>query len=134
MGNRAVICFGKYEENAIGVYLHWNGGRDSIEGFLNATKQVMGGRVGDKTYSQARLIQVIGNFFGGNSSLGMGFCRELDCDNYDNGVYEVDIKTLTITGRKFFEGEEQQEYELEEMTKEILKRQPKDDLAVPAVV
>lgn len=30
MGNRAVITT---EEKQIGVYLHWNGGRDSVQAF-----------------------------------------------------------------------------------------------------
>ena len=36
MGNRAVITTQEYITNpdAIGVYLHWNGGRDSVEAFL----------------------------------------------------------------------------------------------------
>ena len=31
MGNRAVITT---ENKKIGIYLHWNGGRDSVEAFL----------------------------------------------------------------------------------------------------
>jgi hypothetical protein len=31
MGNRAVITDNKQR---IGIYLHWNGGRDSVEAFL----------------------------------------------------------------------------------------------------
>ena len=35
MGNRAVITTKEnFENNGIGIYLHWNGGRDSVEGFL----------------------------------------------------------------------------------------------------
>ncbi len=32
MGNRAVITT---EDKQMGVYLHWNGGRDSVEAFLD---------------------------------------------------------------------------------------------------
>ena len=32
MGNRAVITT---EKKDLGIYLHWNGGRDSVEAFLN---------------------------------------------------------------------------------------------------
>lgn len=121
MGNRAVIVNGKYSPGAVGVYLHWNGGRDSIEGFLKATEHVMAGRT-DAVYSFARFIQIVGNFFGGCLSLGLGLCRELDCDNGDNGVYEVDFKTFKITGRKFFEGKkEQNEYVQEDFVKEVLE-------------
>jgi hypothetical protein len=38
MGNRAVITLkpheGKSYGNQVGIYVHWNGGRDSIEAFL----------------------------------------------------------------------------------------------------
>lgn len=129
MGNRAVICYGKYDPEALGIYLHWNGGRDSVEGFLGAAKEVMKGRMGDETYAAARLVQVIGNYIGGNLSLGIAKCKNLDCDNYDNGVYEVDLKTLEITGRKFQRGPEQKEYGLAEMTKDVLDAQPKKEVA-----
>jgi len=39
MGNRAVVCFDEYNDDAIGIYLHWNGGRDSVEAFLMAAKK-----------------------------------------------------------------------------------------------
>ena len=41
MGNRAVITAfndkfeNNYDKNGIGIYLHWNGGRDSIRGIFN---------------------------------------------------------------------------------------------------
>lgn len=34
MGNRAVITTVGAKENDIGVYLHWNGGVESVEAFL----------------------------------------------------------------------------------------------------
>jgi len=39
MGNRAVITFATYT-NAPAIYLHWNGGRASVEGFLSAARQL----------------------------------------------------------------------------------------------
>lgn len=42
--------------------------------------------------------------------------------DWDNGVYEVDLKTLTIIGRKYFKGVEQNQYPLEETVKEILSK------------
>jgi len=127
MGNRAVVCFDEYNDDAIGIYLHWNGGRDSIEGFLNATRQVMGERLGDESYARARLIQVMGNFLGGNLSLGLGKCEDLDCNNFDNGVYIVSSKTLQIIGREFNVGEEQSEFDEEDFAKECLKKMPKKE-------
>ena len=117
MGNRAVICITEkksYDENAIGIYLHWNGGRDSVEGFLGIAKKVMESRGQDSQYAALRLVQVIGNVMGGNLSAGLDICKNLDADNYDNGVYLVSPKTLEITGREFFKGTEQQEYDLQE--------------------
>ena len=94
MGNRAVIAF--QEENwrtvqpeSVGIYLHWNGGPESVTAFLTAAKE-LGVRPDD--YGVARLCQIIGNWFGGTLSLGVGPCRELDTDNGDNGTYVVDFK------------------------------------------
>ena len=108
MGNRAVLCLRdnkkqRFSKNAVGIYVHWNGEEECIEGFLKATREIMGERLGDVSYSKARLIQYIGNFFGGNLSTGVGLCGELDCDNWDNGVYIIDCSTLTVTGRKYNE-------------------------------
>ena len=122
MGNRAVLTFDTYSKKGLGIYLHWNGGRDSIEGFLEATKQVMGGRLGDSSYGQARLLGVINTFMSGNLSLGMGACEELDCDNGNNGLYIIDSETMTIKGRKFFEGTEQSEYDIKEFAQDILNK------------
>ena len=88
MGNRAVITTSKSLDVArstdIGVYLHWNGGRDSVEAFLKYCK-LKGYRSPETDcYGWARFCQVIGNFFGGGLSLGIDKCCNLDCDNYDN--------------------------------------------------
>ena len=89
MGNRAVITFAeeKYFLNNVGIYLHWNGGIDSIMNFLTYAK--MKKYFHDESYAMARLTQLIGNFFGGNTSIGIGICRQLDWSNMDNGVYFV---------------------------------------------
>ena len=95
MGNRAVIAF--QEENwrtvqpdSLGIYLHWNGGPDSVTAFLDAAKE-LGIRREDE-YGAARLCQIIGNWFGGILSIGIGTCRTMDTDNGDNGTYVVDLK------------------------------------------
>jgi hypothetical protein len=123
MGNRAVICFDKYAQNATGIYLHWNGGRDSVEAFLEAARLLKINGDGDKQYAPARFVQMIGNFFGGTNSLGIGPVSELDCDNGDNGVYVVDSITLKIKERRFFDHEEEERptYE-EEFVKCVLER------------
>lgn len=101
MGNRAVIAIGNPKEAKFGIYLHWNGGRASVEGFLDATRELMKDRGPDAQYGAARLVQVIGNFFGGTTSLGLDTLDNLDCDNGDNGVYYVDPESLEIVGRKY---------------------------------
>ena len=120
MGNRAVIT---NKDRQIGVYLHWNGGRDSVNAFLTYCK-IAGYRdlTSDPTYGFARLTQVISNWFGGNLSVGVNVLSKLDCDNFDNGMYIVD--GWDIVGREYHEGEEQDEYDLEEMLLDIDSKQP----------
>lgn len=96
MGNRAVITT---EDKQLGVYLHWNGGRNSVEGFLLYCK-LKGYRCPeDDCYGWARLCQVIGNFFGGECSVGIDRYDRLDTDNGDNGTYI--IKDWRIVGKEF---------------------------------
>ena len=91
MGNRAVISFDE-NDNATGVYLHWNGGPESVLAFLDAAKElgVRGGS--DQPYFFARFCQIIGNFFGGTTSVGIGPVKSLDTDNGNNGWYIIDNK------------------------------------------
>jgi hypothetical protein len=120
MGNRAVVTFDSFDMDDFGVYLHWNGGRDSVEGLLEATKRVMAGRMGDRQYAMARFVQCATTLFPGNLSIGLDKCRNLDCEG-DNGVYVVDSKTLEIKGRWNFEdGVEQYNYDRDEFADEIV--------------
>ena len=126
MGNRAVITTKEnFENNGVGVYVHWNGGRDSVEGFLTycALKQYREPETDN--YGWARLCQVIGNFFGGTCSIGIDTVNRLDCNNYDNGVYF--IENWKIVGRKYFRGKEQDEFRLIDMLVGIDEKQPKDE-------
>ena len=123
MGNRAVITTqDNLKNDGVGVYLHWNGGRDSVEGFLAYCEAQEFRPPDSDNYGWARLCQVIGNFFGGGLSLGIGRCSELDCDNYDNGVYL--IKGWEIVGREFFSGLEQQCYDLADFMISVDEAQP----------
>lgn len=119
MGNRAVIAT---PQKKIGVYLHWNGGRDSVEAFLKYCELQNFRSPENDCYGWARLCQVISNFFGGNLSIGIDEYYKLDTDNFDNGVYI--IENWQIVGREFFTGAEQNEYDLDEMLKAIDKKQP----------
>jgi hypothetical protein len=127
VGNRAVIAFvndkGECDVNSVGIYLHWNGGRDSVEGFLQTAKDY-GIRSG--SYGLARLTQIICNSFPGTLSVGVGIVKKLDCDNWDNGVYWVD-KEFNIVGREHIEKygltpgtfKEQRVYKLADFVKEV---------------
>ena len=121
MGNRAVIsfkCEGVPKEYSPSIYLHWNGGRDSIEGFLKAHEKAnfQGG-----DYGIARLVQLITNSFDGGLSVGVGVYCQMDTDNGDNGVYWVDPKTFEIVDREFKRHKEQQVYNIDEFANSVLK-------------
>jgi len=122
MGNRAVITT---ENKDLGVYLHWNGGRDSVEAFLMYCK-LKGYRCPENDcYGWARLCQVIGNFFGGELSVGIDKYEKLDLDNWDNGVYI--IKDWKIVGREYQRNGEQNYYNLVDMVKTINSKQPHNE-------
>lgn len=126
MGNRAVLTTCMYEpknSTTTSIYLHWNGGRDSVEAFLTYCK-LKGYRPPETDcYGWARLCQVIGNFFGGGMSIGIDACCNLDCDNGDNGTYT--IKNWEIVRRHYFKHHfEQRNHDLTEMLIAIDKAQP----------
>jgi hypothetical protein len=117
MGNRASI---RTEDKNCSIYLHWNGGRDSIESFLAYCKLKKYPSPDNNSYGWARMCQVMGNFFGGSYSLGIDkFEYEND---EDNGSYIV--KNFQIINRKKSITIEQDEYELNEMIKAIDNLQP----------
>ena len=122
MGNRAVITTRK-DLKGIGVYLHWNGGRDSVEGFLTYCK-IKGFRPPEHdNYGWAYLCMTIGNFFGGEGfSLGIDVASKLDCDNWDNGTYI--IKDWKIIDRLYKRRREQEVYPLMDMLLSIDEKQP----------
>lgn len=92
MGNRAVITASNRRTGGVGIYLHWNGGPESVLAFLHAAKQ-RGFRdpAQDDSYAMARLCGLIHEFFGVNksTSIGIGAIDELDTDNFDNGTYVI---------------------------------------------
>ena len=127
MGNRAVITTEESFEaqEGIGIYLHWNGGRDSVRGFLEYCK-LRSFRMPEKDdYGWARLAQVIGNFMGADgTSVGIDDVKMLDQDNGDNGVYL--IKDWEIVGRRFFDGVEQNSYDRMEFLECLDESQPEN--------
>lgn len=122
MGNRAVIT---NKEQQVGIYLHWNGGRDSVEAFLKYC-QIQGfrGFGVDDSYAFGRLVQIISNFIGGGLSVGINSMNNLDCDNGDNGVYMVN--DWNIIGRSYAPRTEQTGYDLNEMLEGINDGQPEE--------
>lgn len=118
MGNRAVIT---NKDRKLGVYLHWNGGKDSVTAFLEYCR-LRGFRSGG--YGMARFCQVVGNYFGGGLSIGVEPYEEVKDAGDDNGVYIVE--NWEIVDRIFpYEGfVEQEVYDLEEMLLEIDECQP----------
>ena len=107
MGNRAVIHF---QGSNVGMYVHWHGGRDTIEPMLEVAKEY-GLRGGD--YGLARLAQMFGNFVGGTLSMGIDELERLDCDNNNNGVYIID-SNFNIVDRQYMLGDEQSDYDPED--------------------
>ena len=123
MGNRAIIK--PYGKN-IGVYLHWNGGRDSVEAFLEYCK-LRGFRDFEDSYGMARFVQVVSNFLGGGLSIGIETNVYMDkrCSPGDNGIYEV--KGWEIVGRCDAPSFEQKEYDLLDFMKAVDKKQPVEE-------
>jgi hypothetical protein len=99
MGNRAVITASTNRTTGVGIYLHWNGGYESVQAFLDVCRD-RGYRdpTMDGQYGMARLCGLICEFFGGSDSVGIGPLSELDCDNHDNGVYVIG-PNWTVTDR-----------------------------------
>lgn len=108
MGNRAVI---QMRGQDAGIYLHNNGGYDTIAPLLHVAKHY--GIRGDD-YGIARLAQIMGNFFGGILNIGISTGENLDRDNGDNGTYVIDNQ-FNIVDRLFYDGPEQNKHPFEEM-------------------
>ena len=103
MGNRAVITASRSTavnvSNDLGIYLHWYGSRDTVQAFLDYCN-LRGFRPPESdNYGWARLCQVIANYIGGDLSIGIDTCKNLDCNNGDNGTYI--IKDWKIVGQKY---------------------------------
>lgn len=88
MSNSAVITD---KNRKIGVYLHWNGGRDSVEAFLDYCRIHNFRSPETDPYGWARLVQVIANFFGGDGlSIGVEpYSTDTKMSPGDNGIYII---------------------------------------------
>lgn len=105
MGNRAVITTAPYSDDNVGIYVHWNGGRASVEGFLKAAKELDYRSPGfDRSYALAGLAGLIWSYLGTDGlSVGIDLCKNLDTEG-DNGVYLID-GDWEIVGRRNWEAD-----------------------------
>lgn len=88
MSNSGIIAFGK-AKNSTSIYLHWNGGIESIMAFLQCGKDY---GVGDRPdYAPARMCQIIGNFMD-KSVLSLGIYPLDKAPGTDHDVVRVDEK------------------------------------------
>ncbi len=103
MGNRAVITFSTTPK-APCIYLHWNGGRASVEGFLAGCRSLGYFNAGSQAKNMDQLEEMLRPFFSGDN-YRLSIYRETygksDTDNWDNGVYVIDQTTLEIKDRRF---------------------------------
>lgn len=95
MGNRAFIVFDEGGQKPDhGVYLHWNGGPESVLAFLQS---LIDRRWTRMDYVSARFCAVASEFFdseGGDGGLSLGIMgfnpkKPNDSDPGDNGIYYV---------------------------------------------
>jgi hypothetical protein len=121
MGNRAVITIKDdylNKEDWPSIYLHWNGGLDTVQPMLDVAKEY--GVRCESQYGTARLAQLFANYFGGTLSVGVGPYKDQDLDNYDNGVYIIG-DNWQIVEREYNRNPEQQHHDYDEMVKSIKK-------------
>ena len=92
MGNRAVITFNT-ADNAPAIYLHWNGGRASVQGFIDAAR-ALGLRHAPTAAAQAEALDQLAELLARHyfrCNVGMTVYRQQygasDRDNGDNGTY-----------------------------------------------
>lgn len=127
MGNRAVITTRKRD---LGLYLHWNGGRDSVEAFLRYC-ELRGFRCPERDdYGWARLCQVVANFMGGDG-LSVGIMpyttdEEMVSCGDDNGVYVIEGWKVVDRIYPWDDFEEEDGYDLRSMLLGIDASQPED--------
>ena len=126
MGNRATVIFtdGKKKIGAA-VYLHWNGGAESIYAFLNEMERRH--IRADQEYETARFIHIVGEFFDQESLTGLSLgvvngpkainekeLAKVRTDHGDNGFYIINRTGDKPVMRRFVHHYEH----LEEMTEQ----------------
>lgn len=125
MGNRCTIT---RPQKDVYIYLHWNGGRDSVEAFLEYCRLRNFRSPESDSYGLARLTQVVANFFGGGLSIGIGAVGEniKSINPGDNGCYVVG-EDWKIVERLFYGDKEQNYYDRAEILIAIDEAQPQKE-------
>ena len=111
MGNRAVI---NMVDSDVAIYLHWNGGRDTVEPVLQVAKEY--GLTGDNA-GMNDLYKMFHNMLASDmaETAYVGRVEEYNGSAIgDNGTYIID-KSFNIIDRLDFENEEQQIYLFEDI-------------------
>lgn len=105
MGNRAVITLedGQGTPHPVALYVHWNGGLESVLAFVEYTWATFERGRDDLYTFHARLCQVIGNFFPDGLSLyGLPLDKSDDwAEGADNGGFRfrVTADRVSLPGR-----------------------------------
>lgn len=113
MGNRGNVIFTAGERVSPCVYLHWNGGPESVYRFLDEL-DVREVRC-DADYEAARFVQVVGEFFmpdqlslgivgGPRGGITLESVHGVYTDPSDNGFYVVDRTREPRVVRRFVTG------------------------------
>ena len=98
MGNRALLTFST-QRAAPAIYLHWNGGRASVLGFLKAARQLEITADNDEELMQQLGRMIAGRFFGVElDALHVYSCAYGEGMSSDNGVYLIN-RELEIVDR-----------------------------------
>lgn len=100
MGNRAVIIAQNKEGKVsnVGLYLHWNGGFNSIQAFL-AYCEMMDFRPPEMdSYGWAQMVKIIGNFFDEgkrSNGLSLGVISVADAKTKNGQLADDAVAKLT---------------------------------------
>ena len=134
MGNRAAVIFQEEDEISPIVYLHWNGGPESVYQFVEELNRRCVRC--DAAYECARFIHIIGDFMdqdkAGSLSLGVSQApKAIAADDAemvvwmgaagDNGVYVINRGAGWV--RRFHDGKEAP---AEDVTKELKEAKESD--------
>ncbi|MBA2124910.1 hypothetical protein DLM45_01550 [Hyphomicrobium methylovorum] len=105
MGNRCILTLenDKGEQHPVALYLHWNGGLESVLAFIQYTWDTYPRGHGDLFTFHARLCQVLGNFFPDGMCLYGHPLENADgwAEGCDNGRFHFTIgaKAFELKGR-----------------------------------